>query len=183
MPVSETLVGRQVANFSIRRLLGHGGMAEGASAIVGYINCSIFSATRIMTITTWGHTERHVSCSHMIDTAVRGQLLVRMAVQTMGRTGSCSYGVNNLLPRAVVAGGTGIMHLRIDRIGQWRRIAVAVGAASRVHPDDGGMIDVGILMDCRKISAVAGGAVAADRKGFAGRQTPQTSVAVVTGGT
>jgi tRNA A-37 threonylcarbamoyl transferase component Bud32 len=28
MPVSETLVGRQVANFSIRRLLGHGGMAE-----------------------------------------------------------------------------------------------------------------------------------------------------------
>ena len=43
----------------------------------------------------------------MVDIAVRGQILVRMAVQTMGRVGAQGDGINDLLSRAVMTGGTG----------------------------------------------------------------------------
>jgi hypothetical protein len=43
----------------------------------------------------------------MIDTAVHGQLLVRMASQTVGRVGAQGNGIYDLLSRAVMTGGTG----------------------------------------------------------------------------
>lgn len=68
---------------------------------------SIGGRARIMTVHTVGRSANHITERHMVDTTVYGQLLVRMAIQTMGRVGSSGDGVDNILPRAVVAGDTG----------------------------------------------------------------------------
>ena len=43
----------------------------------------------------------------MIDTAVHGQLLVRMASQTVGRVGAQGNGIYDLLSRTIMTGGAG----------------------------------------------------------------------------
>jgi hypothetical protein len=85
----------------------NGCMTEAAIAIMRYINRSVFSSTRIMTITTWAHTEGHISGSYMVDTAMNRQFLVRMASQAIGGIGPKSYCINHLLSRTVMTGGAG----------------------------------------------------------------------------
>ena len=43
----------------------------------------------------------------MVDIAVHGQILVYMAIQTIGRVGTQGYGVNDFLSWAVMAGSAG----------------------------------------------------------------------------
>jgi hypothetical protein len=81
-------------------------MAEAAITIMGYINRSIFGSARIVTITTWGHTESHISHGNMVDTAV-SRSLIQMTIQTVGGIGTQGYCVNDFLPRAVMTGGAG----------------------------------------------------------------------------
>ena len=50
----------------------------------------------------------------MIDTAVGRQFLIRMAIQTMGGISAQGYGVDHLLPRAVVTGKTGTGTVSVD---------------------------------------------------------------------
>lgn len=43
----------------------------------------------------------------MVDIAMWGEFLIRMAIQAVGRVGALCDGVNDLLPRAVMTGGAG----------------------------------------------------------------------------
>jgi hypothetical protein len=76
-----TMTGGAVAASSryTRLQVRNGCMAEAAITTMGYINRSIFGSTRIMTISTGGHTESHISESNMVDTAV-SRRLIRMTV-------------------------------------------------------------------------------------------------------
>lgn len=80
-------------------------MTKAAIAAVDDIDRPIFCSTRDVTIITWAY-QSHVTGSDMIDITVRRRI-GRMAIQTIGRIGACSYGVNYLLPRTVMTGFTG----------------------------------------------------------------------------
>jgi len=81
-------------------------MAEGAVRTMRDIDRRIGGTTRIVTTVT-GRGQGHVSGGHMIDTAVHGQVLVRMTVKTVSRVGTQGDSINHFLPWAVVAGGAG----------------------------------------------------------------------------
>jgi len=85
----------------------NGRMAEATITEMGHGNRRIGGGARIVTVHTGGRSTDHVAERQMVDRAMHGQLLVRMAIQTMGRVGLQGDGVNNFLSRAVVTGGTG----------------------------------------------------------------------------
>jgi len=85
-------------------------MAEGAITTMGDINRRIRGRPRIMTAFAGGAeevlnaTDRHIPGSNMVCVCHR---FIGMTIQTLGRVGSQRYGVNDLLPRAVMTGGAG----------------------------------------------------------------------------
>ena len=95
-----------VAGRNTRLQSRNGGMAEGAISTMGDINRRVSGATRIVTVITWT-CESYIPGHHMVNTAVYGQFLVRMASQTVGRVGTCCDGGHDLLSRAVMTGRTG----------------------------------------------------------------------------
>ena len=88
----------------------NGCMAEGAITTMGDIDRRIRGHPRIMTACAGGAeevlnaTDRHIPGSNMVCVCHRS---IGMTIQTVGRVGSQRYGVNELLPRAVVTGGAG----------------------------------------------------------------------------
>ena len=68
---------------------GHGTVIDRTRVVTGQTRCRV----------------RHIAEIHMVD--VPGQGLVGMAIQAMGRGGTQGEGVDDLLPRAVMTGGTG----------------------------------------------------------------------------
>jgi len=82
-----------------------GGMAKAAITIMRHAHRGICGRTRIVTIRTRAG-ESHISGGHMVDTAV-GRRPGRVTIQTVGRIGSRSDGVDDLLSRAVMTGGAG----------------------------------------------------------------------------
>ena len=66
----------------------------------------IFGRPRVMAVLAFS-SQSHVAGRHVVDIAMRSQLLVDMAVQTVGRVGAQRDGVNHLLPQAVMTGGAG----------------------------------------------------------------------------
>ena len=67
----------------------------------------IFGPTWIVTTPACGCRADYVAKSPMVDIAVYGQVLVRMTIQAVGRVSGRGDGVDDLLPRTVVAGGAG----------------------------------------------------------------------------
>ena len=82
-------------------------MTERAIPTMGDIHRRIGGHTRVMTVETEGRPAGHIGGRHMVDTAVRCQFLVRMAVQAVGRVGLQGDGVNDFLSRTVMTSGAG----------------------------------------------------------------------------
>ena len=61
-------------------------MAEAAGAVMGDIHRRVGGGSRIVTVKTEGRPAGHIIKGHVIDIAVNGQFLVRMAVQAMDRS-------------------------------------------------------------------------------------------------
>lgn len=91
----------------------HRGMTQRTVAVMRNVNRSICRGARIMTVGTVGRTQGHISDSNMINTAV-SRCLIRMTIQAVGRISTQGYGVDYLLPRAVVTGGTGTGTIGVD---------------------------------------------------------------------
>lgn len=81
-------------------------MTEGAIIEMGYRHGRIGGGPRIVTSQAGGRYQ-DIAARHMVDMTVDGQLFVRMTGQTRGRIGTQGDGVDHLLARASVAGGTG----------------------------------------------------------------------------
>ena len=140
----------------------------------------------IMTIGT-GRGQGHVTGRHMVDTAVHGQVLVRMAIEAVGRVNGIANGGDHLRPRAVVAGGAGTGAVRgnivlgaFDLGPGGHHVTVAAGRSRRFKGEIAGSLGNGMRMRCSvdqiKTCRVAGLAVAAEDKVFAHRAALQAAV-------
>lgn len=92
----------------------YGRVTERAVPKMGNINRRILDRARIVTVQTRSRSASHIPGRHMVDAAMRGQILVRMAIQAMGRVGAQCDGINDFLPRAAVTGGTGSGAVGVD---------------------------------------------------------------------
>ena len=82
------------------------GMAQGTVAVVDQGHCFVDAAARIVTAQAWSRTSGDITEAHVVSAAVNGQILVAVTVQAVGRVRTKSDGINNVLTRAVVTGGT-----------------------------------------------------------------------------
>ncbi len=70
---------------------------------MGYGHRRKWLCSRIVARQTYGRDRHKVFCRVV---AVNGQILVRMAIQAVGRVGACCDGGNDFRTRAAVTGGT-----------------------------------------------------------------------------
>ena len=114
------------------------GVAEGAIRRMSNIDRLIGVPARVVAVEAIARPSGHVPGRSMVDIAMWSQVLVGMAVQTVGRVDSSGDGVLHLLARAVMAGCTGtgavggdVMHDTLDLRPVRHCVAVAAKLARR----------------------------------------------------
>jgi len=82
-------------------------MAQGTVTVMDDGHRLVHATARIVTAQAWRRANGNITERHMVGTAVNGQILVRVAIQAVGRVSTQRDRIDDLLARAVMTGRAG----------------------------------------------------------------------------